>query len=376
MTCRILCILLLSLPLMAIDTEWTQYGGPNRNFTSSEKIPLEEWPESGPKELWRHTVGAGFASPIAVDGKIYCFSTIDEKDTLTCINADDGRILWAQPGESAFIGSLPGTRATPAVDDQHIYTFGGRGDLICRNLVDGRERWTLDIIDETSATLLHWGCASSPVILGNLLFLQVGDNGPMVVAVDTNKRKIAWQSEETGPCSYGSVTPITIDGKTQLLVQTGKGLFALDPATGKTLWKIPPKAGGSSDVSPVYSNGHLLLAAGYGEGAAMFTIDGKPDSEPECLWEKKEPSTYYVSPLLEGEFLYIAHKDSLYCLHWPDGEEVWQTDLGLGGSGGQYVRVGDKMIMITFEGELLLVKVTPKEGTLISKIKMLDKQSL
>ncbi|MCL2645627.1 MAG: PQQ-binding-like beta-propeller repeat protein [Phycisphaerales bacterium] len=371
MTCRLLCllVLLLPLPLLAIDTEWTQYGGPTGNFTSHEKKLLNSWPDSGPKELWRQKVGAGFASPIAVDGKIYCFASLDDKDALTCIDADEGRLFWTEFSESTYPGSMPGPRATPTVDDEYIYTFGGKGDLICRDLIDGRERWTLDILSETSAALPSWGCCSSPTLFSNLLLLQTGDNGPLVVAINRDTHKIAWQSEETGTCSYSRVLPTTINNQTQLLTYTRNGLFALDPNTGKTLWKIPPKKSYSSGVAPIYSNGHLLLSGSYGEGSAMFTVDGKSDSSPECLWEKKSPSNYIVTPLLEGDCLYAPDGNALYCLHWPDGKELWKTDLPLA-SGGQYVRYDDKMILLSRSGELILAQVTPQKCTLISKFKL------
>jgi len=40
----------------------------------------------------------------------------------------------------------PGARATPTIDGKFIYTFGGGGDLICRDLDTGKEVWRDNIL--------------------------------------------------------------------------------------------------------------------------------------------------------------------------------------------------------------------------------------
>jgi outer membrane protein assembly factor BamB len=238
-------------------------------------------------------------------------------------------------------------------------------------LVDGVKLWSLDVMAETSANAPGWGCASAPVFMGDLIYLQGGESGPAVVAIDKIKHAIAWQSEETDPASYSAIVPVTFKGKTQLLAYAGKGVLALDPATGKTLWKQPlknPNETTACGVSPLVRDGRMFLAFGYGKGAAMFKVDGQSS---DLLWEKEELGNRTVPPLLEGDCLYVHHDDFLVCLQWPDGKEVWKTDLGLGG-GGQYVRAGEKMIMLAHTGELLLAEVTPAECDLISKIKLFE----
>jgi hypothetical protein len=76
-----------------------------------------------------------------------------------------------------------------------------------------------------------------------------------------------------------------------------------------------------------------------------------------------------VPPLLEGDCLYVASDEgSLMGLHWPDGNELWpKVDLKLG-LGGQYVRAGDKMILLGDSGTLMLVLATPKECKVVSQV--------
>ena len=367
LTISLALLICVSIPIMAADDDWPKWCGPRGDCTTAEKGLLEQWPDGGPKELWRQPVGLGYAGPAAVDGKIYMFDTVDKKDTLTCLNADDGRVLWSQKSPGAYTGEHPGTRAMPTIEGNRIYTFGGKGDLICRELADGNEVWTLDIMKATGGKPPMWGCASCPTIIGELIYLQVGQGGPVAVAVNKKDGTIAWQSEEKGIGSYAAVVQIEVGGAKQMIAFAGKAAVGMDPATGKTLWKQEwITQYNINAVSPIYRDGHLFLTSGYGRGCAMFKFDGKTT---EQLWEKKEPHNRMVVPLLEGDNLYVASEGSLMCLHWPDGKELWKIDLKLG-LGGQYVRAGDKMIMLGDTGELILAQVTPKECKPISKMQI------
>ena len=42
-------------------SDWPQFLGPNRNGISAETDLLEEWPDGGPKELWRAAGGVGMS---------------------------------------------------------------------------------------------------------------------------------------------------------------------------------------------------------------------------------------------------------------------------------------------------------------------------
>ncbi len=356
----------------AVSADWPSWGGPRGDFTTAEKGLLETWPEGGPKELWRRPDGPGYASPVAADGRVYLFSAVDGKDTLACLNAEDGTELWRQAGQGSFRRSHPGTRASPLIEGDRIYTFGGLGDLICRELADGKEVWTLDVLKETGTKMPMWGCASNPTIVGDLLYVQTGTGaGSMAVAVDKKSGRIAWQSEEkTIAGSYARIVPARIDGRQQMLAFGGKAVVAMDPQTGKTLWKVPWSAKFDINaVSPLYHDGHLFITSGYGaEGAgAMYKLDG---DKAEQLWKRPDPHDRFVPPLLEGEHLYVANEGSLLCLRWPDGKELWRNEELRLGLGGGYTRYGDRMIMLADNGTLLLVRATPAECRLLGKVKL------
>ena len=42
--------------------DWPQFRGVNRDGVSAETGLLKQWPEKGPKEVWRKPLGAGYSS--------------------------------------------------------------------------------------------------------------------------------------------------------------------------------------------------------------------------------------------------------------------------------------------------------------------------
>ena len=104
------------------------------NSTSDQKGLLRTWPEEGPKVLWTAPMGVGFGGPAVSDGKVYLLDR-DEKvgDKLRVLDLSSGKELWSfaydAPGGFMFAGS----RTTPTVDGEHVYTSGPLGDLYAIN---------------------------------------------------------------------------------------------------------------------------------------------------------------------------------------------------------------------------------------------------
>ena len=89
-------VFLLSLGAVSLGQDWTQWRGPNREGISSETGLLKQWPESGPKVVWQvDTVGVGYSSPSIKGGKIFTQGDLHGVEHAICLNAEDGRVLWA-----------------------------------------------------------------------------------------------------------------------------------------------------------------------------------------------------------------------------------------------------------------------------------------
>ena len=120
--------------------------GPRGDGISRETGLADSWPEGGPRKLWSASVGLGYASPVAAGGRVYLFSLDDRHDALTCFDARTGHILWNEESDSGWAGDFPGTRATPAVDGNAVYTFGGTGELTRHDANTGKPVWRFNVM--------------------------------------------------------------------------------------------------------------------------------------------------------------------------------------------------------------------------------------
>ena len=116
----------------AFAADWPGYLGPNRNGTSAEKGILRTWPKEGPKVLWTVPVGIGFGGPVVSGGKVYLLDRDDAVgDRLRCLDFATGKELWSFAYGAPGKFDHPGSRTTPTVDGNNVYTFGPLGDLYC-----------------------------------------------------------------------------------------------------------------------------------------------------------------------------------------------------------------------------------------------------
>ena len=58
-----------------------------------------------------------------------------------------------------------------------VYTFGARGMLHCLQLASGKKIWSVDTTKEFAVRKGFFGAASTPLVEGNRLFLNVGGEG-------------------------------------------------------------------------------------------------------------------------------------------------------------------------------------------------------
>ena len=351
--------------------DWPKWRGPRGDGISREKI-AGTWPKDGPGLLWSADVGLGYSSPIAHQGKVYLFSMNDEHETLTCFDAHSGQILWSEEDpEKGWTKSYPGTRATPAIHGDFIYTYGGAGNLSRRRLEaadpkKGRLDWQAFAMRLTSAVPIDWGQGSSPLVTDKHVYVQGGIGGPVAIAFH-HDGQVAWQSEARGVGGYAAPVLIDADGVGQLVVFGGEAIYGMDPLTGRTVWHVPwDTRFAVNAATPVYRDGHLFLTSEYGKGGIMIKVTG---SGASTAWTAPEVQGKFQPPILDGDALFVNSGGTVLCMKWPTPELYWTASdpklrLGVGGS---IVRVGDKLILLHERGILSLAKADENGIQLVSQ---------
>ena len=107
---------------------------------------MRTWPKEGPKVLWTAPVGIGYGGPAVSGGKVYLLDRDDKVgDNLRCFDLSNGKELWNFAYDAPGSFNHPGSRSTPTVDGNNVYTCGPLGDLYCISTSTHKPVWNKNI---------------------------------------------------------------------------------------------------------------------------------------------------------------------------------------------------------------------------------------
>lgn len=369
-----LCAVLVAVGAAAVYAgDWPKWRGPQGDGIIRGETLAKEWAGKGPRELWRVEVGQGYSSPVMVDGVLYVFSLADKKEGLVAIDPKTGNKLWARSYENApYKGrGYVGTRATPTVAEGVAYTLGAAGDVVAFDLKKkGEVLWQTNVLAETGAKAPGWGTASSPLVMGDMVYVQVGNGGPVAVGLNKKTGKMTWQAEQKALSGYAHVVAAEHGGKQQLVVFGGKSAFGVDPATGKTLWEQAwPTKYEVNASTPIVHEGKIFLSSGYGQGSMMLELK---EGGVEKLWETKEMQNRFQGSVLDGGYLYGNSEGTLKCMKWGEPKIVWENKGDALGVGGSVLRFEDRLIVSSERGRLFLYEATPEGVKKVGESRVFD----
>ena len=344
-TARLMTVMVVLSAPSAFAADWPSIYGPKGNSNSDQKGLLRTWPESGPKLLWTVPMNVGFGGPAVSDGKVYLIDR-DEKvgDKLRVLDLASGQELWSfaydAPGEFMFAGS----RTTPTVDGEHVYTSGPLGDLYAINTKTRKPVWHKNIWkDFGGGELPRWAITQNPLIYGNLVIVAPQTSEAGVVAFDKLTGKLKWKSAPlSGIPGYVSPSIVKIGGEDHLVMvmaSVGRGHNArdgsvngLDPLTGKVRWTYTNWQCAIPVPQPVDAgDGRMLITGGYGAGTAMIKVQKKGDGYGVTeLFKNPDFGSHTQPPILHDDHFYSHYtinerSDGLVAMSM-DGQVKWKTD--------------------------------------------------
>ena len=262
----------LTVNLTAAD--WPQWRGPDRNGISSEKVSAV-WPAEGPKVLWQASVGTGFSSLSVSQGRVYTMGNTNNQDTIWCFDANTGKPLWhhayaAQLSPQWYEG---GPGSTPTVDGGRVFTISKWGDVFCLDAATGAVLWQRDLRQD-GVKPNRWGFAGSPLIWGNSVILNAGSAG---IALERETGRVVW-STGTNAAGYASPTIFASGGAAAVLIFAAKHLVALDPQSGRELWRQLWETGWDTNNTDPLTYGEHIFISSFSRGCGLFSVqNGKPE---------------------------------------------------------------------------------------------------
>lgn len=340
-----------------------------------------DWEAEPPKEIWRQRIGAGWSAFAVVDNLVFTQEQRGDKEMVTCYALDTGDLVWSHADDARFDpkggGSLGGVgpQATPTVHNGRVFTHGATGIINCLDADCGKPIWSHNAEEEFGVETLLWGKSASPLIVGDLVVISIGDaaanigeefsdSGNSLVAFDQATGDIIWQAGDRRS-SYATPVLATIGGVEQVVVVNEDYVTSHRAEDGKILWEHPWLGRSDSNAStsqpiPVAGD-RVYLSKGYGIGSEFIQVIRTDDKwETKTLWKKPVMKTKMGNVVLRDGYVYGLNEVNLMCIELETGKKKWIKRRSPSLGHGQLMLVGDKLLILSEEGEVVLVAADPK----------------
>lgn len=349
----------------ADDEGWPRFRGPNNDF----KISATDWEVSAePAVVWKTSLGIGYSTAAVRDGRLVTmgFNKSTGIDTIVCFDAKTGKKIWEHryPAEALDRAHPGGTLVTPTFAGEELYCSNREGWLFCFDPSNGDVKWKKQLAAEYSLSLPKWGFAGSPLVIDDVLYMNVGH----LIAFDRHTGKEIWRSEKKYGDTYAVPVEFSRNGKSALAAFMGEGLVIFDRSSGEEIMMYPwTNRAEVNAAAPIVMDGgkRVFISSGYNRGCAMLDVTG---DEPKVLWENKDMRNHMSGSILHEDHLYGFDESQYRCMDL-EGNVVW-TERGVGK--GAHMMAGERLILLSGQGEVIVLHANPEKWDVEQKVKVLD----
>ncbi len=334
-----------------VRANWPNFRGPEGiGIAYAETAPIEWDGVSGENIVWKTEIPLpGYNSPVIWGNKIFLSGADEETETVYCIDADTGAILWEtelgdipdSPKEPPDVTEDTGLAApTLAVDGTHVFALFGTGDIAGINF-GGEIIWkkNLGVPDN------HYGHSTSLITYRDLLIVQYDQNsGGRIIALRAESGNVAYDQPRDIQMSWASPILVNTGNRDELILNSNPFVMAHDPVTGRELWRVDCMMG---EVAPslAYADGMVYAVNEYAILAGI-TLEGTPS----VVWESEDDLSEVASPVADGDFVIVPTSyGTVSCYDAKSGERYWYQDFSTGFYSSP-VMVGDTVYLMDLSG--------------------------
>lgn len=352
----------MCLAANAWGQDWPQFRGMHRDGISMELDLMQKWPDAGPNEVWRQTVGEGYSGISVVGSRLYTMFAGEHEGEPTefavAFDASTGEEVWRTAIGAKYDTEFGnGPRSTPTVDGKMLYVLGSMGDLVALSVKDGSRKWSLNLPEKFGTKMPYFGFSNSALVDGDRLLIESGGpDGKSYAALDKKTGEVIWTFGEGGP-GYNSALPILVNGERRYLYFAGDKLHSVN-ADGEEVWSHPwPQ--GETHAMPVFIPPDKVFGSGAeGVGATLLRVQEEEGTATvEEVWTTSFMRNHFSSSVYHDGHIYGFDNATLKCISLEDGKMKWGK-RGLGK--GSLILADGRLVVLSDRGKLLLLKASPE----------------
>jgi len=387
-----LCLLLCVVSVTSLRAEnWPNWRGPAHNGSSPEiGLPTEFGPDKS--VLWKVELpGQSGSTPVIWDDFIFISSPDAKTKDLyaMCLSRKDGKVLWKNTvAEAADRKPQNGrnnmTSPSAVTDGKSVFFLYGTGDLVAYDFA-GKTLWARNLQKDHGKFAIMWGYGSSPLLYKGKLYVPVmqrdkntyDKSAPAdakvdsyLLAIDPATGKDLWKhirpsdaKEETLE-AYTTPVPFEHNGRSEILLTGADYVTGHNPETGQEYWRFggwnPTKIGHwRIVVSPVASADTVYCAGPKGAPVYGVKAGGSGDiSATHQAFKMTEFPPDVCTPVIYKNKLFVLDggKRKITCLDPKTGEKKW--DGALPGNQTYWVSptaADDRIFCINEAGDVVVV---------------------
>jgi len=355
-----------------------EWRGPNHSGKYKESDLQKSWSQKGPKLLWEtNELGFGYSSPVVSGNQLFVVGMVDSISLLYSFDLNGKLLNKCEIGEE-WVASSPGSRGTPTVAGNYVYTITGKGDLSCYDIKEGSLKWIKNLIVDFGGVSPKFGFAESPLVDGEKLFCVPGGPENNVVCLNRFSGDLIWSSKgKEERSAYNSAVLINVESKKILAVFSAYHLMGIDASNGNLLWvheqmstpieKRAPGIGDAHGNPIVVKNSMIYYVAGDGNCAVGLKLS--PDgSSIEQVWNNALVDNTLGGIVLADNTIFssTSSKNDLVSIDVDNG--VIADSLSIGR--GSIIAADKRLYYYNMNGEVHLVNYKNKMMKDVSSFKI------
>lgn len=383
----IFCLFVLSSAVVTLADDWPQWRGPQRDGVWREEGVVERFASEQIPIKWRMPIGAGYSGPSVADGRVFITDRVTrptQLERIWCFDEQTGKTLWKVEYPCEYeISYTAGPRATVTVDGDRAYALGAMGHLHCLHAKSGEILWKRDLNSDFQIRMPIWGIAAAPLIVDDVIVLQIGGTGACIVGLNKTTGADVWKALDDRAC-YSAPILIEQAGKRVAVCWTGDSVAGIAPENGNVYWR---RAFRSSKMpigiaTPIVEDDRLFVTSFY-DGSLMLKFNPEKTAA-EKLWYRVGPSEMRTDALqsiistpifFKGHLYGVDSYGELRCLDPENGDRLWEDRTATPRrrwSNIHFVRHGDDIWMFNELGELIISHLSPQGFEEISRAKLIS----
>lgn len=349
--------------LAGMGEEWPNWRGPHFNGASEERDLPAAFSKTNAVKWCAPLPGPSAATPVVWGERVFVSAAEPATKTLWALGLDrrTGRELWRRPCGQGFARDDRSNFASPSpvTDGKRVWFYYGTGDLAAFDL-DGAPLWSRNLQNDYGQFAFLWTYGSSPLLFDGRLYVQVlqrdvpvqgrgradAPNESYLLALDPASGRELWRrvrpsdARQESREAYSTPLPVTLDGRTELVVVGGDCVTGHSAETGEELWRWgtwnPQRITHWRLVpSAVAGDGVVLACAPKGGAVYAFKAGARGVLDDAALaWVSRDRnvSSDVCTPLFyRGRFYVLNGERRVLSRIVPaSGQVEWTGELGRG----------------------------------------------